>query len=113
MTGIKHNKDIQKLKFTFGSYTMKNVNGLYADVQFNYDSGCYISDEPGFDTWYTNNVNPHPTITPASLDLGIICFKTVVHDIYDIAKIEYESEYVHQGSYAIWGWLKADFSEIY
>jgi hypothetical protein len=73
------------LKFSFGSAHGYNVNGLYADVQFNYAAGAYATtDDVTYQNWFDSNVGDHPTITPLEIDLGIIALKAVKASVHEV-----------------------------
>lgn len=95
------------MTFTFGTAFGYNVNGIYADVVFNYMSGAYVAADTYAD-WHASNVNPHPTIDVSSLNIPIIADITVKADVNSIDKVEYTEEYKFAADYATYGWVKWD-----
>jgi hypothetical protein len=59
-------------------------------------------------TWFDNNVNDHPVVTPLEIDLGIIAHKELAAEQNSVSKVEYPNEYAHQDEYAVYGWIKWD-----
>lgn len=105
--GVEHNSGLEKLAFSFGAQQGYSVNGLYADVQFNWAAGAYATtDYNTYSDWFATNVAPHPVITPLEIDLGVIAMKAVQSAIHDVPKVEYPDEYAHQDEYSVYGWVQ-------
>jgi len=56
------------LMFSLGAPYGYSVNGLYADLTFNYVAGSAFANNDGFENWFNSKVNDHPVISAPSLE---------------------------------------------
>jgi hypothetical protein len=52
--------------FSLGAEKGYSVNGLYADLSFNFVAGSYLATTGDFTSWFNANVKPHPIIEAPS-----------------------------------------------
>jgi hypothetical protein len=52
--------------FSLGAEKGYSVNGLYADLSFNFVAGSYLATSDDFSNWFNANVKPHPMIEAPS-----------------------------------------------